>query len=185
MSKISPASKKKSPMPGKRQVNPAQSATEALKNYEEALKVFKRGDFPRAVSQFEAIVKEYPGEREICDRARTWISAAKIRTATQPVPKTPEEHYYRGVLAANEGRLDDAAGSFESTVNQDPRADRAHYALAALSGLRGEASGAVSHLAKAIEINPSNRVRALNDADFDTLRDDHEFMTLLGKRSEA
>jgi len=182
---MSPTGRKKTTPSAKRPVNPARAATEALNNYEETLKVFKRGDFARSVSQFEAIVKEYPGEREICDRSRTWIAAAKARMATEPVAKTPEDHYYRGVLAANEGRLDDAASSFESTVSQDPRADRGHYALAAVSGLRGEASMAVSHLAKAIEINPSNRVRALNDADFDTLRDDHEFMTLLGKRSEA
>lgn len=183
MSKISPAKKKTTA--AKRPVNPARTATEALNSYEEALKVFKRGDFARAVSLFEAIVKEYPVEREICDRSRTWIAASKARMATMPAAKTPEDHYYRGVVAANEGRLDDAAGSFESTVSQDPRSDRGHYALAALGGLRGEASSAVSHLAKAIEINPSNRVRALNDADFDALRDDPEFMTLLGKRSEA
>ncbi len=182
MSRISPTSRKKTAAT-RRQVNPAQTATEALKNYEETLKVFKKGDYSRAISQFEAIVKDYPGEREICDRSRTWVAAAKGRLASQPAAKTPEEHYYRGVLAANEGRLEDAAGSFQAAASQDPRGDRAHYALAALSGLRGEASGAVSHLTKAIEINPSNRVRALNDADFDGLRDDPEFMMLLGKRS--
>jgi len=186
LSKISPASRKKTTATAKRPVNPAQAATEALKSYEEALKAFKKGDFSRAVSQFEAIVKEYPIEREICDRSRTWIAAAKVRLAgSQPPAKTSEEHYYRGVMAANEGRIDDAAGSFQSAVSQDPASDRAHYALAALGGLRGESGSAVSHLAKAIEINPSNRVRALNDADFDGLREDPEFMTLLGKRAEV
>ena len=183
MSRISPTSKKKTSTATKRMVNPAQAATEALKTYEEALKVFKKGDYSRAVSEFEAIVKDYPGEREICDRSRLWVAAAKARLASQPAAKTPDEHYYRGVLAANEGRLEDAASSFQAAVSQDPRGDRAYYGLAALSGLRGETSGAVAHLAKAMEINPSNRVRALNDADFDTLRDDPEFMAALGKRS--
>ena len=185
MSRISPTSRKKT-TPAKRQVNPAQSATEALKIYEEGLKAFRKGDFSRAVSQFEEIVRDFHLEREICDRSRAWLAAATARLAgTQPAAKTPEEHYYRGVMAANEGRLDEAAGSFEAAVSQDPRSDRGHYALAALSGLRGESSTAVSHLSKAIEISPSNRVRALNDADFDALRDDTEFMTLLGKRFEG
>jgi TolA-binding protein len=185
LSRISPTSRKKATTATKRTVNPAQAATEALKSYEEALKVFKKGDYSRAISQFEAIVKEYPGEREICDRSRTWVAAAKARLASLPAAKTPDEHYYRGVLAANDGRLDEAATSFQAAVSQDPRSDRSHYALAALRGMRGESSAAVSHLTKAIEINPSNRVRALNDADFDTLRDDAEFMSLLGKRTEV
>ncbi|HET9481127.1 MAG TPA: tetratricopeptide repeat protein [Candidatus Polarisedimenticolia bacterium] len=154
----------------------------AIKDYEDALKLFGRQDFSKAIHLFDALLKEYPSEREICDRARMYIAVSRARTATSgPKPKTADDFYYHGVIAANNGRLEEAAEYFDKVVRQDASSDKAWYAMAALCSLRNDARGATSNLSRAIELNRSNRTQALNDPDFDPMREDAGFMELLGK----
>ncbi len=184
LSKTTPT-RKRTTGAARRKPTPAQAAVEALGKYEEALKTFRKGEYGKAIPLFEKVAASYPAEREIVDRARVWMSVAQARSApAAAVAKTALEHHDRGVLAANDGRLDLATEHFEEAVKMDPGDDRGHYGLATASALRGDTAGAVSHLGKAIEINPANRVRALNDVDFDALREDAGFMALLGKGPE-
>jgi hypothetical protein len=48
-----------------------------------------------------------------------------------------------------------------------------------------EKSRALASLGKAIELHAGNKVSALNDAEFDPMRDDEEFMNLTGRRPEG
>ena len=143
-------------------------------------------DYTRAAHQFEAIIKEYPIEREVCDRSRIYLNVCKAQTTSAAQQKKgPEDPYYLGVIAVNDGRLDDAAELFERMTRQHPESDKAWYALAAIMGLRHDATGAITSLEKAIGLNAANRAYALNDSDFDSLRGDASFMEMLGKAPEG
>jgi len=184
LSKTTTTRKKTAPA-AKRKPAPVRTAVEALEKYEDALKIFRRGEYDKAIPLFEKIAASYPMEREIADRSQMWITVARGRTAPEaPRPKNAEEHHDRGVMAANEGRLEEAAEHFRSVATMSPETDRGHYGLASVCALRGDVGGAMKHLAKAIEVSPSNRIRALNDVDFDALREDAEFMALLGRKPE-
>jgi len=186
--KSSSSKAKKSTSPPKKKAPPARTASldKAIAGFEQAIKAFSKEDYAKASSLFDAIISEYPTEREICDRARVYGSICKSRMQGQASrPKGAEDLYYHGVVAANDGRLDDAASLFEQAIKDDPADDKAHYQLAAVCGLRNDLEGAVTSLAKAIELNPANRIHALNDADFDGLHEDAKFMGLLGKEPEG
>ena len=112
------------------------------------------------------------------------VAREQMAAGNAPKSKDPAAEYYLGVMAANDGRLGDAAELLERAVRTDG-SDRAVYALAAVHSLQGNKAGAVQQLQRAISMNPSNRTLALNDPDFDGLRDDAEFMSLLGKSPEG
>ena len=187
-SRKSTASKvKKTPLAAAKKVAPVRTASheKAIADYEAALKSFSRKDYAKAISLFEAVIEEYPIEREVCDRSRTYIAVGRARTASAtPRLKEADDYYYQAVLRANEGRLEEASGLLEKLLKMAPDSDRGHYAMASVCSLRDDRAGALAGLAKAITLNPANRTIALNDSDFDALRDDAEFMRLLGKVPE-
>lgn len=186
MRSTSSTSRKKPTSSRTKKQTPAQTAVKALKEYEDALKAFRKGDYAKSIPSFEKIVEEHPVDREIRDRARIWLKAARIRAAGEPqMPRDPDDLYYQGVLAMNDDRLDVAAGIFEQVVSKRPDSDKAHYALAAVCGLRNDAAGAAAHLSTAIRISPTNRVHALNDPDFDLVREEAEITSLLGGSSQV
>ena len=55
----------------------------------------------------------------------------------------------------------------------------AWFNLACAYSLMGEKSRAVGHLAKAIQLDEANRELAKTDTDFDPVRNDPEFRTLV------
>lgn len=173
--------KRKKPA-AKKPVLQSQTFQKAVKSYEEAQKVFSKGDYGKAIRLFETVVENFRTEREISDRARIRLSVARARQKGEaPTPTDAEEMYYRGVLAANDARFDEAEEMYQRVLKKEPENDKALYALAALSGVKGDASTACAHLAKAIEINNTNRIYALNDDDFESVREDDQFIALLGQ----
>jgi len=183
--------KASAPKGGKKPVGPPRKKTapvrtanldKAIKDYEEALRLFGKKEYSKAAHLFETLIKENPTEREVGDRSRMYLTICKARTAPPPPkPKTSQDHYLHGVIASNEGRLDEAADLFDRMIKLDTENDRGYYELAAVCSQRGDRAGAVSNLRRAIELNGANKVQALNDTDFDSLREDPEFMDLLGK----
>src|SRR5262245_42649452 len=108
----------------------------AIKQYEEALKLFSRKEYSKAAHLFEEIIKNYPAEREVCDRARVYLSLSKVQMIPPAMKsKGPEDAYYLGVIAANDGRLEEAADLFEKAFRNDPKSDKATYALGGVYSL--------------------------------------------------
>ncbi|HET6373243.1 MAG TPA: tetratricopeptide repeat protein [Candidatus Polarisedimenticolia bacterium] len=185
--KSTPTKGKKTPA-AKPKPAPARTAIldMAIKTYEEALKLFTRKEFSKAAHQFEDVIKSYPLEREVCDRARIYLSLCKAQVSPPPAKsKMPEDAYYLGVMAVNDGRLEEAAELFEKAFKHDPTSDKATYALGGVYSLMNDRSRSLAALARSIELNPSNKIQALNDADFDPLHEDPEFLALVGKRPEG
>ena len=183
----STATKSKKPALSRKKAPVARTANldRAIKEYEEALKVMGRKDHAKAAHLFEAIIKEHPAEREVCDRARIYLSICRSHApGGAGKSKGSDDPYYLGVIAANDGRLDEAAELFERVLRQDPQSDKSLYALATVCAMKGDAAGATDNLRKAIAVNPANKIQALNDSDFDALRENAEFTAMLGRAPE-
>jgi len=186
--KSSSSKSKKTASPPKKKAPPTRTASldRAIADFDQAVKAFSKEDYTKAAQAFDAIIGEYPAEREICDRARVYGNICRVRSAGEgPKPKGAEDLYYHGVVAANDGRFDEAVAFLEQAAKVEPDNDKVYYQLSAVCGLKNDTAAAITHLARAIELNPSNRVYALNDADFDGLREDAQFMGLLGKEPEG
>jgi tetratricopeptide (TPR) repeat protein len=92
---------------------------------------------------------------------------------------TPEEHYDYAVSQLNIGYYEEAREQFNSILAAHPEADYALYGLALLDAMTGRAQDCIRNLAKAIELNPRNRLQACADNDFQSMADDPRFTELL------
>jgi tetratricopeptide (TPR) repeat protein len=156
-----------------------------MKVYEEAMALFHQQKFQRAKQELEKVL-EGPS-KELADRARMHVRIAeqRMKPSADQNPKSPEEHYQRGVGMMNLGRWDEARESLERARKLAPKLDHIHYALAALDCLTGEADSAMANLKVAIELRPANRYHARNDEDFAFLQEDPRFTELLYPEKEG
>jgi tetratricopeptide (TPR) repeat protein len=150
-----------------------------MKVYEEAMALFHQQKFQRAKQELEKVMAG--PSKELVDRAGMHIRIVEQRMKPQADqnPRSPEDHYQRGVGMMNLGRWDEARESLEKARKLAPKADHVHYALAALDCLTGEADSAMANLKIAIELRSANRFHARNDEDFAFLQEDPRFTELL------
>jgi tetratricopeptide (TPR) repeat protein len=156
-----------------------------LKQYEEAVVLFQQQKFNRAKQELEKVATG--PSRELADRARVHlrIIEQRLNPPQEQTPRTPEEHYQRGVAMMNLGRWDEARELLERAKKLAPKSDHIFYAMAALDCLTGEAEAAMENLKVAIQLRPENRYRARNDEDFAFLQEDPRFTELLYPEREG
>ncbi len=134
------------------------------KSFDAAMQAFHMRDFAKAKQLFESSL-EGP-VKEIGYAARQHLLMCQQRLAKPAVKlENAEDLYNYGISQMNKRDLDGAQASFEKALKQDD-SDHVHYALALVMGLKQDVNSAVSHLKRAIEISPRNRVTAHNDPDF-------------------
>lgn len=84
-----------------------------------------------------------------------------------------------GNLLVVRKQFDKAEPEYRDAIQRDPNHPKPYYNLACLYSLQGRAADAVPLLAKAIALNPTLREDAQRDADFDPIRNDHQFQELV------
>jgi tetratricopeptide (TPR) repeat protein len=79
----------------------------------------------------------------------------------------------------NTGYYEEARAQFNSILATYPDTDYAYYGLALLDSITGRTQDCLLNLARAIELNPKNRLQARADNDFQSMVDDPRFTELL------
>jgi tetratricopeptide (TPR) repeat protein len=149
-----------------------------VQDYQNALQLIQDGKFEKARALLEKLLPEAPPE--ILERARVYLAVcARNSRPPQLSFNTAEERYDYAVSLLNSGAFEDARDQFEAILAASPRADFAHYGMALLSSMTGQAEEALEHLAHAIELNPAARIQARSDPDFVDMADDPRFTELL------
>jgi tetratricopeptide (TPR) repeat protein len=92
---------------------------------------------------------------------------------------SPEEPYDYAVSQLNTGYYEEAREHFTRILDEHPQADYALYGLALLDSITGHTQDCLRNLARAIELNPKNRLQARADNDFQSMVDDPRFTELL------
>ena len=152
---------------------------QAVKDYGRAVEKVQRRDWAAARPLLEALVRTYSSEADlldVADRARAYLKVCLRRLGEDRIPD--QDPFLLGVYHANRGEYDDAQEFFEQAASRDG-SDRTHYALAAVRAQKGDRAGAIASLKQAIESDDRNRLYALNDPDFDAVRDEPEFIDLV------
>lgn len=163
---------------------------EAVATYEQGVAALQRREFSVAAQRFREVLERYPEERELHERARLYLRVCErqLEPREPAGPRTPEERVFAATLALNAGREDEAAEHLTQVLTEDPAHGTAHYMLAIVHARKGDAAQALSHLARAVELDPDHRALARREADFDGLRQDPAFQALVeppGDRAEA
>jgi tetratricopeptide (TPR) repeat protein len=165
-------------LPAPRQPTVDESA--ALGAFERAHKEFVRGRFAEARNQFRVLVDKYSQVSEVAARARTYLAIAESRLRTESMlPRDADSLYDRGVIELNRGEYVAAQEMFERALKREPQAAHIHYGLAATRARLGSIDLALESLQRALDLQPSLRVRAQHDHDLNPLRNDPDFDRLI------
>ena len=159
---------------------PTVDESAALKAFERAHKEFIRGRFGEARNQFRALLDKYFQVSEIAARARTYLAVADARLRTESIlPRDADSLYDRGVIELNRGEYVAAQEMFERALKREPEAAHIHYGLAATRARLGSVDLALQSLQRALDLQPTLRVRAQHDHDLTSLRNDPDFDRLI------
>jgi tetratricopeptide (TPR) repeat protein len=133
-------------------------------NYERAVQYFNARKFSRALPFME---KAADGPNvTLRHRAHVYADICRRQIGDEKVElKTADDNYNYGVKLMNDRRLEEAERYLQRALRLAPKAGHVHYANAVLAALRGNVDAVFGNLKRAIEIDPLNRVLALNDAD--------------------
>jgi tetratricopeptide (TPR) repeat protein len=152
----------------------------ALRAFERAHKEFTRGRFGEARNQFRALLDKYFQVSEVAARARTYLAVADARLRTENIlPRDADSLYDRGVIELNRGEYVAAQEMFERALKREPEAAHIHYGLAATRARLGSVDLAMQSLERALDLQPTLRVRAQHDHDLTALRNDPDFDRLV------
>lgn len=151
-----------------------------VKKYEEGLQQFHQGKWSAAGKTFSQVLSS-DSMSTLAQRARLFGGMCMQRQSAEKGAES-EDAYLAAVIAKNRGELDASMGRCDrgGLKGRDPRFA---YLAAAVAALRGNNDEAGRLLAKAIEMEPSNRVHAFWDPDFDELREDPEHSALFDTSS--
>ena len=105
-------------------------------------------------------------------------------TPLDATPKTPEEQVYAATLALNTGLVDRAIALLTSALQRDPDNDPAEYMLGVAYSLRGDQASALTHIARALALNPDTRELVRKEPDLDALRQTAEIRAILAAPRE-
>ena len=138
----------------------------------------QEGKFEKARAAFEKLIANAPPE--LLERSKVYLAVCE-RNAKQSALAfaTLEEQYDYAISLLNTGDYEDARDQLETILKKDAKADYAHYGLAILDSMTGQAEECLEHLIAAIELNPKNRIQARSDSDFQDMADDPRFTELL------
>jgi tetratricopeptide (TPR) repeat protein len=78
------------------------------------------------------------------------------------------------------GRVDAAIESMDQALEMEPKRALLHYNLACYLSLAGEKTRALAHLSQAFELESDYRALVDSEPDFDPIRADPDFQSLLG-----
>jgi tetratricopeptide (TPR) repeat protein len=167
------------PEPPRRQLSSG-----SLRAFEHAVKIFNRRHFDDAKEMFDHLLDKFPNDVEVVARAQMYIQVCKQKIAHDAqTPRNPEELYDRGVFALNIGDFSQARQFFEKALRMRPDEPYLLYSLAATHAQAGALEQALDYLKRSIQLQPKLRSQAYNDADFSGLRENKQFLDLLGLTS--
>jgi tetratricopeptide (TPR) repeat protein len=173
------ASRKKTASPAVKPDRRSSTGTgPAYQHYQAALQLLQQGKYERALAALEKLLLEAPPELK--ERCKMYMSTCQRQMEKASLEfLTPEEHYDYAVSQLNTGYYEDAREQFNQILSGHPGADYAFYGLAVLDAVTGRVQDCLGNLARAIELNPRNRLQARVDNDFQSMVDDPRFTELL------
>ena len=173
----SPAAKAPAP---RKTVGGTDPSLEALT---QGLAALQAKDWAKAVEHFERAV-EQSDQSEVKDRAKQFLNVSRQRAQeAKPAGKgavaEEPDPYLPAVYEKNRGNLAEAL-ELSRKGGQDQKDERFAYLAASIHAVESRWDDAAQALARAVELNPKNRIHAFHDPDFAELRKNRDLRPLFG-----
>ena len=154
--------------------------TDSLKQFEAAVRLLYSHDFEKARLAFERIITTFAEDKEVVERSRIRLKLCQQRIAGKPrAPRTADEHYDWAIALMNEGKYEESIDHLNKALKSNPKCDYVIYALAITQCRTGNFERALASLQQAIGLKPENRFLAQRDTDFEVLKQDSRFVSLV------
>jgi tetratricopeptide (TPR) repeat protein len=152
----------------------------ALAAFGLAVKEFHKGEFEKAVESFKGFIEKFPVDKEIVDRAKSYLTIAQKRPRKESVTlKGFEDHTRYGIVKINQGDHAGAVKVLEKALEFKEREGLVYFLLADVHSLMGQADSALDYLKKAIQKDKTFSVLAQNEPDFEPLWEDKKFKLIV------
>jgi tetratricopeptide (TPR) repeat protein len=154
------------------------SHQQSLQAYQSGILLMQEGKFEKARAVFEKLITT--GPVEVLERCRVYLTVchSKLSESTRNFA-SHEEQYDYAISLLNTGDYSEARDHFKLILDGNPSADYAYYGLSALNSMTSQVEECLKNMAKAIELNPRNRIQARTDTDFHNMIEDPRFTELL------
>lgn len=157
----------------------AGSGDPALDAFSEGLAALHDKDWKTASERLEKAI-ELADRSDLRDRARQLLAVSRQKAGEGGKSKEPEvDPFLAAVYEKNRGDHD-AALEMSRKGGRDQKDDRFAYLVASIHAVEGRIEEAAQALAKAVELNPRNRIHAFHDPDFAELRKNRDYRPLFG-----
>jgi len=148
----------------------------ALLAYNQAMKVFRKGDFVKAVEMLKAFSEKHASEKELTDRAKIYLVICKVRQQKEKIQlNTFDDYYQYSVYKINQGEYKEALKLLEKALQMKPKEGKIFYLMADAYCLMGNKKECLEQLKKAIQMDKFFSILAQNEADFEPLRENKKF----------
>jgi tetratricopeptide (TPR) repeat protein len=153
---------------------------QAVVSFGSGVERVRAGDYAKAKEIFNELLGSLKDEPVLTERCRMYIEVCDQRTAPAPEQGTSiDDLYYRAVMASNAGDVTDAVRLLDQALQQAPNSAKLLYARASAWALSANADSAVSDLRQAIGLDPTLRFQAVNDSDFERIREEPGFIDII------
>ncbi len=158
----------------------AEAYAKAVESFGAALQIMRTGDHAKAREALLQLDNSLDAEPELAERTRSYIRICERRlTPEPPSPQSVVDCFERAVFELNNGEWDIAIRLLDQALQQEPNSVNCLYARAAAWALQGKADRAVNDLRQAISMEPSIRFQAVNDTDFERIREEPAFIDII------
>ncbi len=158
----------------------AEAYSKAVESFGSALETMRKGDYDKAKEALLELHGSLVAEPELAERIRSYVRICEHRTSPEPAtPQSVVDCYERAVFELNNGEWDTAIRLLDQALQQEPNSVNCLYTRAAAWALQGKADRAVSDLRQAISTEPSIRFQAVNDTDFERIREEPAFIDII------
>jgi len=152
----------------------------AVEAFERGFQALQQRQYGKAAEFLGAVVNNFIDEKDLQERARVYLAICERQVARDAKPRSFEDRLHAATVIVNRGAFDEALALLRKLENDEPGNDYVHYLQSVAFTSVGNAEQALAHLRKAIELAPENQLRAAQDPDLESLRQDGAFAALTG-----
>jgi tetratricopeptide (TPR) repeat protein len=174
-----PATATQQPAAAAKSARPLPAAVDdpALDALTEGLAALQAKNWAQAVERFEAAI-ELSDRTDVRDRARQFLAVSRQRAGGE-AKGAESDPYLLALYEKNRGNLEKAL-EISRKEGRDQKDERFAYLTASIHAVEERLDEAAQGLARAIDLNPKNRIHAFHDPDFAELRKNRDFRPLFG-----
>jgi len=148
----------------------------ALAAFEQAMKVFHKGDYKKASDLLGAFLEKHNSENELVDRAKMYLKICARQVKKEKVSlKTFDDYYLNGVFEANHNEYESALKMLAKAQSIKPKEGKVFYLMSSIYCQMDEQEKCLEQLERAVALDSYFAVLARNEEDFSSFKEDEKF----------